>query len=180
MSIVYKATFTRRKVPERIMAGENTITGILNKYGALLSAELKNDIQQKALTKYGVVNASGNLAKSIRQEIKDNILRIYAAEYIYYVEKGRKPGKKPPRKVIRDWLNVKPAFASLSDKKKDSIAFLIQRKIAEKGTTIFQQGGSRLTQDILSNELKGEIQSELILNFRKLVTSQTKNALLGK
>lgn len=162
------------------MAGENVVTGILNKYGALLSAQLKNDIQQKALTKYGAVNASGNLAKSVRQEIKDNILKIYAADYIYYIEKGRKGGKKPPRKVIREWLNVKPAFASLSDKKKDSIAYLIQRKIAEQGTTIYQQGGSRLTEEILTDQLKGEIQSELILNFRKLVTSETKNALLGK
>lgn len=160
------------------MASE--ITGILTKYGSQISADLKDFIQSKPLTKYGVVNASGDLWKSVRQDQKDFVLRIYALDYIYYIEKGRKPGKRPPKKAIREWLDVKPKFASLEAKEKDSLAYLIAKKIGEEGTTIYQQGGTKLLDDILTDELKGNIQSELILTFRNKTNALMRSAILGK
>ena len=158
----------------------NEITGILTKYGAQISADLKDYIQSKPLTKYGVVNASGDLWKSVRQDQKDYVLRVYALDYLYYIEKGRKPGKRPPKKAIREWLDVKPKFATLDAKEKDSIAYAIAKKIGEEGTTIYQQGGTKLLEDILSDELKGNIQSELILTFKAQTNALMRSALLGK
>lgn len=160
------------------MASE--VTGILTKYGSLISAELKDFIQTKNLTKYGVVNASGDLWKSVRQDQKDFVLRIYALDYIYYIEHGRKGGKRPPTKKIREWLDVKPKFSTLEAKEKDSLAYAIAKKIGEEGTTIYQQGGTKLLEDILTDELKGAIQSELILTFKNQTNALMRSAILGK
>lgn len=159
---------------------ESEITGILTKYGAQISADLKDFIQSKPLTKYGVVNASGELWKSVRQEQKDFVLRIYALDYIYYIEKGRKPGKRPPKKAIREWLDVKTKFSSLEAKEKESLAYAIAKKIGEEGTTIYKQGGTKLLEDILTDELKGNIQSELVLTFKERTNALMRSAILGK
>jgi len=159
------------------MAGENVITGILNKYLSQISADLKDEIQRKPVTKYGVVNASGKLKDSVRQDIKNNVGRVYALDYIYYLEKGRKPGKRPPSKAIEQWITDKGLILDGISKK--SLAYLIARKIGEEGTTIYQQGGSTLVSDILTPELKGSIQSELILNFRKTTNALFRSAITG-
>lgn len=168
------------------MAGEQKITGILNKAGSFISAELKDLIQRKPVTKFGSVNASGKLKDSVHYDIKDYVMRVYALDYIYYVEHGRKAGKYPPKKAIRDWIESKPTAQSnfgwsvASESKKNSIVFLIQRKIAEEGTTIYKQGGSMLLEDILSNDLRGQIKSELILTFKEQTNALMKSAILGK
>lgn len=168
------------------MAGENQITGILNKYGSQISAELHSYIEQKPLTVYGVVNASGKLRDSVHYDIKDNVMRVYALFYIYYIEHGRKGGKRPPSKAIYDWVESKESFKQkvgwnlLKEYQKKSLAFAIAKKIGEEGTTIFQQGGSKLLEDILSPELKGQIQSQLILTFREKTNALMRSAILGK
>lgn len=159
------------------MAGENIITGVLNKYGAQISADVKDTIKRKPLTKYGVVNASGKLADSVRYDIKDAVMRVYSLDYIYYLEKGRKNGKRPPRKAIEQWIKDKGIISQL---KLSSLAYLIQRKIGEQGTTAYIQGGTKLLEDIVNDELRGNIQSELILNMQKLVLSTMKSNIVGK
>lgn len=159
------------------MAGENKITGVLNKYGAFISAETKDVIKSKPLTKFGVVNASGKLADSVRYDIRDNVMRVYSLDYIYYLEKGRKPGKKPPRKVIEQWIKDKGIISTL---KTSSLAYLIQRKIGEEGTTVFQQGGTKLLEDIVNDKLRGEIQSDLILTFKEQVKALMGSTIIGK
>ena len=151
------------------------ITGILNKYGAYISAKLKDDIQQKPITKYGVANASGRLKDSVRQEVSNNVLRIYALDYIFYVENGRKAGKRPPTAPIEQWITDKGLILEGISKK--SLAYLIARKIGEEGTTAYKQGGTDLAEGILTDELKGEIQSQLILTFRQNVNAMIKNSL---
>ena len=160
------------------MAGENEITGILNMYLSQISAELKDMIQRKPVTKYGVVNASGKLKDSVRQDIKNAVGRVYALDYIYYLEKGRKPGKRPPAKAIEQWITDKGLILEGISKK--SLAYLIARKIGEEGTTIYQQGGSTLVADILTDELKGQIQSQLILTFRSKTNALMRSAITGK
>lgn len=163
------------------MAGENKITGVLNKYGSQISAELVDMIQRKPVTKFGVVNASGKLKDSVHYDIKNNVMRVYALDYIYYLEKGRGPtkkkGEKPLREIIEQWITDK---GIVSDIPKKSLAYLIARKIHKEGTTIYQQGGSTLVADILSEELKGQIQSDLILTFKENVLAQMKSAITGK
>lgn len=160
------------------MAESNEITGILNKYGAEISAELKDFIAQKPLTVYGVVNASGKLKNSVHFDIKDSVMRVYALYYIYYIEHGRKGGKRPPQKVIEQWIVDKGLI--LKDISVKSLAYLIARKIGEEGTTIWKQGGTKLLEDILTPELKGQIQSQLILTFRAKTNALMRSAIVGK
>lgn len=134
---------------------------ILDEVGRVVSDRLVNDIKTKRVTKYGAVNASGKLAESVRYDVTNNgeTLRVYAEDYIYYLVHGRKNGKRPPKQAIREWIDAKGI--SPDGISKDSLAFLIARKIGESGTTIYQQGGSDLVSDIITDELVIQVKQEL-------------------
>jgi len=134
---------------------------ILDEVGRVVSDRLVNDIKTKRVTKYGAVNASGKLAESVRYDVTNNgeTLRVYAEDYIYYLVHGRKNGKRPPKQAIREWIDAKGI--SPDGISKDSLAFLIARKIGEVGTTIYQQGGSDLVSDIITDELVVQVKQEL-------------------
>lgn len=164
-------------MPDRIMAGDNQVTGILNVAGAQTSAELKDAIQSKRITVFGVVNASGKLKNSVRYDIKDAVMRVYSLDYIYYLEKGRKPGKRPPRSAIRQWIDDKGITPDGISK--DSLAFLIQRKIGEEGNTVYQQGGSTLIADILPPAVN-QVKNDLILTFKNKTIAGYRSAITGQ
>jgi hypothetical protein len=67
-----------------------------DRVGGLVTEELKRGLETKNLTGFGSSNASGKLLNSIRYEATNTGVRVYAFDYIYYLEKGRKPGKRPP------------------------------------------------------------------------------------
>ena len=144
----------------------------LNKLGQELTDRLVKDIQTKRVTKYGAVNASGRLAKSVRYDVKNSTLTVYAEQYIGALEFGRKPGKKPPRDVIRKWIDEKGIIPNGISK--DSLAFLIQRKIGEEGTTIWQQGGTDLMSGIFNDALRKEIEND----FYNLIASEVTSDVL--
>jgi len=142
---------------------------ILNEIGQRVVDELKQAVLTKRVTKFGAVNASGKLHDSIRYDvINGEKLQVWANDYIDYLVKGRANGKRPPKDVIRKWIDekgIEPDGIS-----KDSLAFLIQRKIGEKGTTIFQQGGSDLLSDIITDDLviesKDRLSNEILNAFK--------------
>ncbi len=142
-----------------------TVEQIMTNLGATIERELKSEIMTKKVTRFGAVNASGKLAKSIRFEADKNGVRVFANDYFYYLENGRKPGKRPPRNVIKEWLQVK-GIKPQGKITLDSLAFLIQRKIGEKGTIIHQQGGSRLLEDVVTKELIDNVKVQLMMAFR--------------
>jgi len=154
----------------------DAVDKILSKYGLQISKQLVEDIKSKPVTKFGSVNASGKLANSINFIVQDGKLQVKGLDYIYYLEKGRKAGKAPPRKVIEQWIVDKGIISDISTK---SLAFLIQRKIAREGTTIAQQGGSDLVSGILTDKLLGEIKSDLILLFTGIVVREMKSTITG-
>lgn len=141
------------------------IDKILLGYAAGLSRELIDNIKNKLLERKGargrfesVANASGKLAESVRSEVKGGELTIYASDYIYYLENGRQPGKPPPRDVIKQWILDKGIIPE--DITIDSLAYLIQRRIAEEGTTIYQANGSDILSSIFDIELVNSLQDE--------------------
>jgi hypothetical protein len=144
----------------------------LNKLGQELTDRLVKDIQTKRVTKYGAVNASGRLAKSVRYDVKNSTLTVYAEQYIGALEFGRKPGKRPPRDVIRKWIDEKGITPNGISK--DSLAFLIQRKIGEEGTTIWQQGGTDLVSGIFNEALVDSIQKD----FAQLIAAEISSDVL--
>jgi hypothetical protein len=144
----------------------------LNKLGQELTDRLVKDIQTKRVTKYGAVNASGRLAKSVNYKVNGSTLTISAEQYIGALEFGRKPGKRPPRDVIRKWIDEKGIIPNGISK--DSLAFLIQRKIGEEGTTIWQQGGTDLVSGIFNDALRKEIEND----FYSLIASEVTSDVL--
>lgn len=134
------------------------VNEILFALGTRITTQLKDDIRNKRITKYGPVNASGALADSVRFELTDGVLRVYALDYSYYLEHGRKPGKMPPRAAIVKWIQDKGITPRIPI---NSLAYLIQKKIGAKGTTIFEQGGSDLISGIINDTLINDLKSEL-------------------
>jgi len=156
------------------------VNEILNKFGNTLVERLKNDIKNKPLTKYGAANASGKLADSIRYEVDESGLRIYGASYIYYLEYGRGPTKNDGpgtlRQRIRGWIDdkgINPDGIS-----KDSLAFVITRKIHREGTEIYKQGGSTLLRDIFNEQMITDLKSEIALSFQDAIVTQIRSELL--
>lgn len=148
---------------------------ILHKWGQQITEQLKNDIRSKPLTKYGVVNSSGKLADSIRYEVDERGLRIYAAHYVYQIVYGRQSGKFPPISAIEKWIDEKPIQADIPKK---SLAFLIARKISREGTEIFKQGGTTLLSDIINAQAISSIKNDLANGFQSMIVSNIRSELL--
>lgn len=84
--------------------------------------------------------------------------------YGYVVDKGRNPGSMPPPDAIKKWIRQKPlrlrdlktgSFIKMTEKKVDSVAFAIAKKMKEKGTkpTYFFTTPFRLAFETLPVEL---------------------------
>jgi len=96
--------------------------------------------------------SSGKTAASLRYVATPNGVDVYGDEAFIYQEKGRGPGKFPPPQTIRDWIQDKPIRAGITV---ESLAYLIGRSIAEKGTLIFQGKKQGLNfKEILSDGLR--------------------------
>lgn len=156
---------------------------ILEGIGEKIISQLRNDIKNKSLVPgYPPPDASGDLVNSLWYEATDTNLKVYALPYIGALEFGRKPGKRPPRAVIRKWIDEKGIIPKLKangkplnkdvEKAKDSLAFLIQRKIGEKGTLIYQQGGSDLLSSIINDNFIQSVKDELIFNTVEAIRSE--------
>ncbi len=116
-------------------------------------------------------NNSGALRQSLGQNFNDAVDEkggiisglISAVDYWYYVDEGRKPGKYPPytneREGILHWVLTKiPKRPDITDQ---SLAFLIARKIAKKGTKPTYFASDVLTEQAI-NELNEEIAETLL------------------
>ncbi len=116
------------------------------------------------------VKASGELSESIDFELfnRNNELgyEITMADYWKAVDEGRKPGTAPPPDAIKEWLsypNVKERLGYSSDMRSsnlsqiNSLAFLIGRKIAEKGTD-----GTDFFTDVVNSPLIDRFNDKLV------------------
>lgn len=153
----------------------------LEKLGVSLTAQLVEAIQTKLIERKGasgnfqsVVNASGKLAKSIRYEVTNGtVLSFYGNDYIQFLENGRRPGKRPPTSVIRQWIDDKGIIPDGISK--DSLAFLIARRMGEEGSTIYQAGGSDLVSGIFNEALQRSIEAE----FAQLLVTEIQSDIFG-
>ena len=92
--------------------------------------DLKKEIESEMNTKG--LNNTKSAVNSL--EVRGNAL--LGNDYIYFLDKGRRPGKFPPVNVMRDYVRSKLGISE--EKQVNSIAFLIGRKIKEQGTNIFK------------------------------------------
>lgn len=156
------------------------IEDILEKFGITATEALVNAIKTKLIERQGangsfrsVVNASGRLADSIDYVVTGSKLTIRGDDYIYYLEHGRKPGKRPPKDVIKKWIEDK-GIVPRDNISKDSLAFLIARKMGQEGSTIYKAGGSDLVSGIFNDQFVDSLQSE----FMNLLTVEVESEIL--
>lgn len=103
--------------------------------------EVINNILNKNVTQYGALNNTGKAVNSLSTNLKPNGFQIVSSEfYPSLFEQGREPGKFPPITAIKQWVAQR---FGLNGKELDRVAFLVARKIAQKGTLLWQLYGSQ-------------------------------------
>jgi len=108
---------------------------ILEQYKDTIVAQLKSKIISDDKV------ATGDLEKSITGIVEGTSISIFASEYWYVVNYGRKPGKKmPPIRPIMDWMKVrgietnkKNKDGQPSKKGNRTLAWVIAKKIGDEG-----------------------------------------------
>ena len=112
------------------------LTEVLNEFADAFIQNARNNLDANQS------NASYNLYNSFEKviEVGEDYFKvsISLADYAWYLENGRGPGKFPPVDKIKEWIEVKPVNPTpLSNGKTPSVeqlSFLISRKIANEGT----------------------------------------------
>lgn len=87
----------------------------------------------------GTYEASGNW---VTEDVDGGAVLAPISKHALFVERGRKRGKMPPEKAIREWAFQKRIFKSRMSKKKEgsqmisvaAFVLAVRRKIARKGT----------------------------------------------
>ena len=113
-----------------------------------LSERIAKRIDERGL------NSSGSAKDSL--EVKDN--KLYGNDYIYFLDKGRRPGKFPPVQNMLEWVRRK---LGITDESANSIAYLVGRKISREGTAIYKDNKKGLQLDELIDETIDDIIKEL-------------------
>jgi hypothetical protein len=155
---------------------------VLNKVGQRLVEKIKDALSEKDLTGYGPSVATGNLINSIRYEVDSQGVTVFGLKYIGALENGRKPtengGNGELKAKIRQWIDVKgiePDGIS-----KDSLAYLITRKIHREGTSIYQRNNgesSGLLDDVLTDQTINELSQELMFAYVTDIKSEVRKGI---
>lgn len=96
-------------------------------------------------------------------------VKIMGSFYSYWMERGRRLGKFPPIDVIRKWIDDK---GIIPDKiSKDSLAFLIARKISLHG----YEG-----KPVIANALNDEWIGELLKSVGVFFTEQMRSDIINQ
>lgn len=115
------------------------------------------------------VNASGRLSRTTQPIVTEEDgrveLRIVVNAYGLLLEPGRGPTKKPGpgvlRALIRKWIDdkgIRPKEAGMS---KDTLAFLITRKIHKLGTKAYPNRGPKAISSVVNSVEVGKMEKEI-------------------
>lgn len=92
------------------------------------------------------ISDTGEAARSLLVEHGENFVRSIGIFYIEFLDTGRAPGKFPPRAPIARWVESKLGI-SPSDSEFDGVVYVISKKIADLGTTIFRNNSKGIELD---------------------------------
>lgn len=143
---------------------------VLESFGQQITQQLVEAIKTKPVSNFGTspVNASGNLARSVRYEVDDDGVTIYAAEYVYYLEYGRMPTRNGGDGTLYDriyqWITDK-GIAPDTEQEHKSMAFAITKTIHAKGTTIYREHRGKpsgLLSDIITGSALERLRQQLV------------------
>lgn len=119
--------------------------------------EIRSDLYTKG------IDNSFTASDSIRIEAGLYRVTSYGVDYLYFLDKGRGPGKFPPPESLRQWVNSKPVPVA---------PYVIGRKIAREGTEIFKNPSKGIQLE--------EKRSRLLAELREKAPEWVKNDLLNK
>jgi hypothetical protein len=123
--------------------------------------------------------ATGNTINSMEVEADDSKGILSGPAHIGVLEDGRGPTKggagsgKKLSEVIREWIDAKGI--NPNGVSKNSLAFLIARKIHNEGTLLFQHGGKS---GVVSLSITEDRITAFLNAFAKKYTSQVKSEML--
>jgi hypothetical protein len=142
---------------------------VIEEFAIAIVEGIRNNIRNKQVTPFGAMHATGRAEDSLFYRIETNRLIIGSTwAFITVLEDGRKPGKFAPPEVIEKWIDDKPI--PLNGISKRSLAYLINRSMAEKGSLIYRQGGhSGIISDVINME-----------NIQKLLFTPLRNAVIDE
>lgn len=120
------------------------------------------------------VNASGNLAATLRYELTETNLSIYANDYIYKLIWGEPPNEnnKVSNDEIKAWFKSK-GIEPEGDMSEDTLASLVVNKIKKHGSSIYlsHQGKN-------SGLLENIVNESLITEYNNKFTAQLKEEFI--
>lgn len=98
--------------------------------------------------------ASGEFEREAEVIASDQRAQIWGINYTEQLEYGRRPSLlMPPRSAIEDWIEDKGVFAAaINEIGIKSLAFLIARKIQQKGYDRAKYGGVNLVSEVVTPE----------------------------
>jgi len=120
------------------------------------------------------LDSSGAASDSLRVESDSNSVTSKGVFYLEYLNRGRPPGKFPPMAAIERWV---------IEKGLDIPPFLVARKIAREGTTIYKNRSKGLQlepkiealQKTISENAPKWAKNDLLLQIKEMNSQIIKN-----
>lgn len=104
------------------------------------------------------MRATGDWANGLEGRTHANGGEIWGLPYTEQLVFGREPGKRPPIAPIERWVQAK---FGVSGRQATSMAYAVANKIAQEGTTWYQQGGSDLLEVLDDQRVVDTFYSEI-------------------
>lgn len=122
------------------------------------------------------VNASGNLAATLRYELTETNLSIYANDYIYKLIWGEPPNEnnKVSNDEIKAWFKTK-GIEPEGEMNEDTLASLVVNKIKKHGSSIYLALATGQNSGLLENI----VNERLISEYNNKFTAQLKEEFLS-
>lgn len=119
---------------------------IVKNFSESVISGIQKNIKEKRPTGRGPMIASGRTLNSFGWRFDGRLLEIYSsAGHVFSLETGRgptiNPGSGSLKDRIRVWIDEK-GIVPEGNISKDSLAFLIARKIHRDGTELYRRGGN--------------------------------------
>ena len=125
---------------------------VLDEAGEKFISSIRQRMDEKNL------NDTGEGSASLSFKVEGNKLIIEGVARLLFLEFGRRAGTMPPVSVIEAWVRRK---LNVDDKDVRSVAFLIARKIKEKGTDILTDKTKGLEIELIINEINEELFNDI-------------------